>query len=244
LIDVLRLVVVDVLVVLAAALALVLVLRFGRAVLDALPMKRARRVLLERVAPLAGVAVSLLFVAMATRWVLGTDDQRAWIALGAVAAVIVALSWGALRDVFEGVYLRAGRGCAVGDRVQLGSGGEAIRGRVQKLGLRGLHLEGEGGELAIVPYRALAGRALLRSPGIDHAAFRVFRIPLPPGRSLADARQAIVESALLHHWASVARQPQIVVTEDGQLEVTVFAVDPGRVIDVERALRAAVERDG
>jgi small-conductance mechanosensitive channel len=229
----LRLVVVDCAVIAGAALVLAIVLRFGRALLASLPTSRARRAMIERVAPLAGTAIAVVFVAIAARWILRTEDQRAWIAIGAVATVIVLVSWGPLRDVFEGIYLRAGRTCAIGDRVQIG----AVRGRIQRLGLRGLHVEGSDGTLAIVPYRALAAQTMSRTPGLDHPAFHVFRIPIPVARSIADVRKQIVEAALLHHWASVARLPLVVATEHGELEVTVFAVDPDRVADLEAAIR-------
>lgn len=232
-IQALGLVVVDCAVIAGAALALALVLRFGRALLGSLPTSRARRALIDRIAPLAGALIVIVFVVIATRWILRTEDQRAWLALGAVAAVILLVSWGPLRDVFEGIYLRAGRTCALGDRVQIG----AVRGRIQRLGLRGLHVEGEGGTLAIIPYRALAAQTMSRAPGLDHPAFHVFRIPLPKTRSIADVRKQVVETALLHHWASVARLPLVVATDHGELEVTVFAVDPDRVADLEAAVR-------
>lgn len=235
-IEILRLVVLDCAVVIAAAIGLVLVLRFGRAALDALPTSRARRVLIERVAPVAAVAIGVLFVATAVRWVLRTDDHRAWIAIAIVGGVTLALAWGALRDVIEGVLLRAARGCTVGDRIQL----DAVRGRVERLGLRGLHVEATDGELVVVPYRAIAGKPIVRAPRVDHAAFRVFRVAVPAGRTVEDARRVLIETALLHHWASVARLPQVVVTEQGELEVTVFAIDAHRVLDVERALRRAL----
>lgn len=235
-IEALRLVVIDCAILVAAGIALALLLRFGRAALDALPTSRARRAQIERISPVAGTAIAVLFAVMAARWILRTDDARAWIALGAAVALVLALSWGPLRDVFEGVYLRAGKGLVVGDRIQVAG----VRGRVQRLGLRGVHVEGNG-ELAIVPYRTLTAQPLLRTPGVDHPAFHVFRVARPRGRSIADARRLIVETALLHHWASVARQPHVVATDDGELEITVFAIDPDRVTDLEHELREALE---
>jgi len=235
-IDALRLVLVDCAIVIGGGLALALVFRFSRVIFDAIPMSRARRALVARLSPLAGAALALLFVVMAARWILRTEDPRAWIALAVVAAVVVAISWGTLRDVFEGIFLRTAHTCSVGDRVQIG----AVRGRVQRLGLRSLHVEAEGGEIAIVPYRIVAAQPLLRTPGTDHAAFRVFRMPLPANRSLADVRRVILETALLSHHASITRAPEVVATDGGELEVTVFAVDPDRAPDLEQALRRAL----
>jgi small-conductance mechanosensitive channel len=226
----------DVLIVVGAGLGLALVLRFGRAALDALPMSRARRALVARLRPLVGAALVVLYVMIAARWVLRTDDPRAWIALLVVGLILVAASWGPLRDVLEGVYLRAASALAVGDRVQIG----AVRGRVQRLGYRSVHVEGTDGDLAILPYRAIAAQPILRSPAADHASFHVFRAPLPEHRSIPEARRVIRETALLCHWSSIARPPQVAATDDGDLEVTIFAIDADRAPEIERLLRRAL----
>lgn len=236
-IDVLRLLAIDCAFVVGGALALALVLRFSRAALDAVPMSRARRALVDRLRPLAGITLTLLFVVMAVRWVLDSDDQRAWLALAVVSALLIAVSWLPLRDVFEGVYLRAAHACSVGDRVQIG----AIRGRVQRLTMRGIQVESGDGEVAFVPYRLVATQPILRTTGED-TAFHVFRVRLPANRSVADARRLILETALLSHWSSIARHPHVAAAESGDLEITVFAVDPDRAPEIERALRQALEQ--
>jgi len=235
-IEIARLLALDCAFVLGGALALALVLRFAGAALDAVPMSRARRALVERVRPLAGLVLVLVFVVLAVRWILDSGDQRAWLALVLVAGGVVAVSWSPLRDVFEGVFLRAGRACSVGDRVQVG----AIRGRVYRLTLRGIHIESGDGELAFVPYRLAAAQPMLRTTGED-TAFHMFRVPLPANRSLAEARRVILETALLSHWSSIARHPAVAAAESGDLEITVFAIDPDRAPEIERALRRALE---
>jgi hypothetical protein len=235
-IDILRLLALDCALVVGGALALALVLRFASAALDAIPMSRARRAFVERVRPLAGVTLVAVFVVLAVRWVLESDDRRAWIAIGVVTAVVIAVSWRPLRDIFEGVFFRVGRVCGVGDRVQIGT----LRGRVQCLTLRGIHIESVDGELAFVPYRLVTAQPLLRTTG-DDLGFHVFRVHLPPNRTVADARRIILETALLSHWSSIARHPHVAAAESGDLEITVFAVDPDRAPELELALRQALE---
>ena len=50
----------------------------------------------------------------------------------------------------------------------------------------------------------------------------------------------IRETALLSHWSSIARPPEVVTTDDGELEVTIFAIDADRAPELERLLRRAL----
>lgn len=235
-IESLRSVVVDCVLAVASGLALVLLLRFGRAVLDAVPMSRARRVLVARLQPIAGATLVVIYVVIAARWILDSGDPRSWLAFGLAAAVFAAASWGALRDVIEGVYLRASRTLAVGDRVQIGS----VRGRVQRLGRRNVVLEATDGELALIPYRTVATSTVLRGPFDERSTFHVFRLQVPEHCSVPEAKRVVREAALLCHWSSIARQPQVIATDDGQLEITVFPIGADHVADIERVLRRAL----
>ena len=183
----------------------------------------------------ASVVVAL-YVIFATVWLLHGRDRTAALSIAVVLGVIAAASWTSLRDVVDGVYLRAARAFAIGDRVQVGG----LQGRIQRLGYRFVQIETTDGELAMLPYRAIAGQAILRSPGVDRTSFHVFRVRLPAGVSIADARQTIRETALLCHWSSIAREPQVVAGDEGALEVTVFAVHADRAPDIEHALRRAL----
>lgn len=234
----LREVIIDCALAVAAAVALVVVLRVGRAAIDALPMSRARRARIARLRPIVGATLVVVYVVLAARWILESDDRRAWIAFAVAAGVFAAASWGALRDAIEGAYLRAGHTLAIGDRVEIG----AVRGRIQRLGLRSLVIEATDGELAVIPYRTVTASTLLRTPGDEHSAFYVFRVAVPEHRTIPDAKRVVREAALLCHWSSVARQPEVVATDDGHLEVTVFPIDADHVTDIERTLRRELAR--
>lgn len=229
---------IDALVVAGGGLALLVALRLGRAALDVLPMSRARRQLVTRVRPIAGGILILVYVLLAARWLLRDASELAPYALALVAAFVVAASWGALRDVLEGAYLRAARTFAAGDRIQIGT----VRGRVQRLGYRHLHVESSDGELVVLPYRAVAEQPIQRSAE-DRTSFHVFRLPVPAGLGLAEAKRLVQETALLCHWSSIARSPQVVASATGELDVTVFPIAPDHAGEIERAIRAAVDED-
>lgn len=234
--DTLRSLGLDCLVVFGGALGLVAVLRFVWAVLDALPMSRARRTLVGRMRPLAAMILIAIYAVVAARWVLDSADTREMIAFLVVVGVGTAASWPALRDVVDGVFLRAGTQLVVGDRVEIAG----VRGRLQKLGTRALTIETSDGELAVLPYRAVTSAAIRREPSDERSAFHVFRVAIPEQRSVPELKRAVREAALLCHWSSTRRPPQVTATDDGDLEITVFPVDANHVTEIERVVRAAV----
>lgn len=220
----------------ASGLVLVLVLRAARVVLDAIPMSRGRRALVTRIRPLAGAVLVLVYVALGARWLLERGEPQTWIAFGLALVVLAAAAWPALRDLIEGVLVRSSHTLAVGDRVQVG----AVRGRVQRLGYRHVVIEATDGELAVVPYRLVATTPILRSPADERSTFHVFRIPVPAHRGIAEAKRIVREAALLCHWSSIARPPQVIATDDGELEITVFPIAPDHAAEIERVLRRAL----
>jgi small-conductance mechanosensitive channel len=222
--------------VVAIGLGLLLALRLSNVAIEALPMSRARRALVARIRPVAGTILVLAYAVLVARWLLRGDAGLTPYALAAITLFVAAASWNAVRDVLEGAYLRAARTCAVGDRVQTGN----IRGRIQRLGYRNVYVEGTDGELAIVPYRIFANQPVLRSAAADRTSFHIFRAPLPEDRSIPEAKRLVRETALLCHWSSIARPPQVVATANGDLEVTVFAIDPDEAPEIERAVRRAL----
>lgn len=226
----------DGLIVLAAGVAVVLALRFVRALVDALPMSRARRALAVRIRPFIGAIVVILYLLFVVAWLLRDHPGMVPWALAVLGLGVAAASWPAIRDVLEGAYVRASPAFAVGDRVQIGT----VRGRIRRLGYRNVYIEGTDGELAILPYRLIATQPILRSAELDRGAFHVFRVPVPAERSIPELKRQVRESALLNHWSSIARPPQISATADGHVEITVFAIDPDQAPEIERAVRKAI----
>jgi moderate conductance mechanosensitive channel len=239
-IEALLVVALDCVVVIAGAIGLVVALRFGRAALAALPMSRAARALVDRLSPVAGLALIAVYVVLAARWILDTGAPREQLGFAGVVALAAAASWSSLRDALEGVYLRAGRTLGVGDRVRIGE----LRGRVQRLGLRRATIETIDGELALVPYRQVAVATVFRDPGDDPgaelSAFHVFRVRIPDNRAIPEVKRIVREAALLCHWSSIARPPEVAAADDGHVEITVFPVDTDHVTDLERVVRRAL----
>jgi hypothetical protein len=101
-------------------------------------------------------------------------------------------------------------------------------------------LETVDGQLAIIPYRVVASSTIRREPFRQQSTFHVFRVAVPEHKSIPELKRAVHEAALLCHWSSTRRVPQITATDDGHLEITIFPVDANHVTEIERVVRSAV----
>jgi small-conductance mechanosensitive channel len=177
--------------------------------------------------PLVGAMLCATYALLAISWVIESGDRGEWIAFVVIAGIATVASWGELRNALEGVYLRLGRSFNVGERVEIAG----VQGRVHRMGARALVLETVDGQLALIPYRIVASSMMRREPFGRQSAFHVFRVPIPG--TIPELERAAHEAALLCHWSSRRRMPQVTATDDGHLDITVFPVDASHVTEIE-----------
>lgn len=218
---------------LVAGLILFAALQGLRYLLDFVPMSRARRDTLSRATPVVGAVVGLLYVLFAARTVLRNYPDYVPLVMTLIVAGSIVVSWFALRDFIAGVVLKAGRVCKVGDHVQV----NGVQGRIAQMGARVLTIETSDGDEAIIPYSSVARSSLLRTPVLDSVALHVFKLTLPEGLSVIEAKSRIRQAALQSHWSSLVREPKITKTAEDAFEVTVFSLDADHGPHVERAVR-------
>ncbi|MCB9597441.1 MAG: mechanosensitive ion channel [Sandaracinaceae bacterium] len=211
-------------------------LRAARFAVDVIPLSAERREALRRAFPVFSALSVLFYLLFSAGLFFERYPAHFPIAVAVILGVALAASWFGVRDVISGVFLKAGRVCRVGDYVRVGD----IQGRVERMGLRAVVVETARGEEAILPYSRLTRDAVLRTPVSERGTLHVFELDLEPSTSVADTKRRIREAALTCHWSAIAREPEIAVLDGHRYEVTVFALDPDRVREVEAAVRAAV----
>ena len=183
------------------------------------------------------MVAALVYGLFAARILFAGEPTLVALAMVLVMVAFTMASWGALRDLVSGVFVKVGQVCRVGDHVRI----EQTSGRVARMGLRVMVIETSDGDEAIIPYAKISKSRLTRTPPEDGVSPHVFRIALE-GASAAELRTRIRRSALLCHWSAAAREPEVIVTGD-HLEVTVYGVDPIRGPDIEKAVRTALGRE-
>jgi len=227
----------DLLMLLAGAGALALILLAVRGVLEILPLAKATRDGARRVLPMVAGGATLLYALFAVSVLLASQPMVAALATVLVLGGFVIVSWSALHDLANGIFLKAGESCQVGDHVRI----EDLHGRIIHMGLRVLVLETSDGDEALIPYSRIAKDRLLRTPAVEGVTPHVFRIAVDEEASPADLKARVRRSAMLVHWSAVSRPPEVILG-DGHLEVTVYAVDPDRGPDIEAAVRRDLRR--
>jgi small-conductance mechanosensitive channel len=226
------------LVLVVGGIVLAAILSFAGYALRIVPMTRSRRGWVARFAPIVAALAGFLYVLFFTRQAFRESPESLPFAMALVLCGCGAASWFAVRDYLAGVFLKAGRVLQVGDHVQIGD----VKGRVSRLGYRVASLETGQGDEAIVPFSRIARESILRTPVLEGMALHVFRMEAPTGVDVSEVRRTIRHGALLCHWSSIVREPEIESLEGGQLEVTVFSIDRDRVADVESAVRESLTR--
>lgn len=220
---------------LAAGAALVGLLALARVVLDLTPMSPAWRSRVGRARPVVALLVVVLYALYATRALFGAERRALPFAVAVVVAGVLAASWSTLRDLLGGVSLKAGRVFQTGDRVRIGD----VEGRVARLGYRAVVVETARGDEAVIPYGRVLADTLVRTHTPGSVVPHEFHVELPPRLGYRAASALIRRAALLSHWSSVARDPELRL--DGTvLHVTVFALDRDHAPEVEDSVRAAL----
>jgi len=227
----------DVLALVVLAALLLAVLRGVGWLLRVLPLSRSRADLVERAWPVLAMVGVLAFVLFAAHVLLGPAPGVGPFAGVVVLGLLVALSWWALRDTVSGVFLRAGRACRRGDFVRIGD----VEGRVERMGWRAMVVVTHSGNEAILPYSRAARESIVRTPEQAQASPHVFAIPVPTDRQVGAVKQTVRRAALLSHWSSVVREPELALRGEDTLEVTVFALDAERGYEIEAAVRRALK---
>lgn len=222
----------DLLLLLAGAVALTAVLFAARGVLEILPLAKATRDATRRALPMVTAGATLLYALVTVSVLFSSQPVVAAIASVLVLGGFVIVSWNALHDVANGIFLKAGDVCQVGDHVRI----DDLHGRIIQLRLRVLVLETSDGDEALIPYSKIAKNRLLRTPAVEGVTPHVFRLPLDDDDSPAEMKARVRRSAMLVHWSAISRPPEVILA-DGHLEVTVYAIDPDRGPDIEAAVR-------
>jgi small-conductance mechanosensitive channel len=207
-------------------------------VLDILPLGDDRRAALARLRPLVGVAFALIFGLFSAHALFSRYPSVLPIALLLVLVAFFVGSRNLVRDFFAGVALRAEQSFQIGDHIRVGD----TRGRVTDLGPRAIALATPEGDSTLLPYSQAAQLPIVRTRSVDRSASRTFKLATPGPTSFATVCRQIEKAALLHHWGSVAKPPEVSAGPDGIIEVTVFALAQQHTDDVEKAVRKAVER--
>jgi small-conductance mechanosensitive channel len=210
-------------------------LRAVRWLMSVVPATRARRKKLLRFMPILETAAVVGFLLVAIPVLVGGDPELSPVALVVVLALVAGVSWSSLRDFASGVVFRASSPCDVDDHVRIGD----VEGRVTRIGYRSVEIETEAGEHAYIPMSRAARDNIHRAQRVERVMHR-FRVHIPEGMSTPEARERARRAALLSHWSSVSRTPEVLEVSSTELDIKVYALAPNRAGEIEALVRRAL----
>lgn len=215
------------------AIGLVLSVRAFGAVMRLLPMSRTAQQKVHAWLPVVGVTVIVLYVGVVLDWLLGGSMR--WLVPMLIVLVPVAASWGVIKNVVDGLFVRSSDTYRIGDYLAL----DDLEGRVSELGWRYLVLETRDSTVATVPYSRLAEAIVQRAPRAEHAHFHTFRVECPDVLPIPEVKRAIHRALLLSPWCLYKRAPEVRAV-GGEIEVVVGLVDADHEVEAEAVTRNAI----
>ena len=216
----------------ARGVLLIVVLYLVARAIPLAPLSRKKKELVRATTPACVTAVLLAYSGYGVLKFFGAEPVAAAGLLGLLLLAVVVALWGTIVDVLAGVVIKAARSVHVGDELQLRS----LHGRVERLDQRGLWLRTAEGS-AYVPYAEFSRAVVVRTVSARAAAAHSFRVRAIAGLSQLELRRIIVESALLCHWSSIVREPELTAVENDALDVRVFSVVPELAVEIEAVVR-------
>ena len=201
------------------------------------PMSNSRRAALARFRPVLEALAAAIYLLIAVPIVFKGHGEFTPLVLAVLLFGFLGVSWFAIRDFVNGMFIKAGELCEVGDLVEV----DGQSGRVKRLGYRVLTLEAEGGAEIYIPYGRLSRRSILRSPRAEGIHAHRFELELRPGHDPVAAIAQIKRLALSSHWSSVVREPEVEALSGHFVAVRVFGLGAEHGPAIEALVRREYE---
>lgn len=198
-----------------------------------LPMTKARRAALHRMRPVVETLVAVIYLLIAIPIVFRSHENYTPLVLAVLLFGMIGISWFAIRDFINGMFIKAGELCRIGDRVEI----EGQSGLVKRLGYRVLTLESDAGDEIFIPYGRLSRRSILRTPRREGLHRHSFELELAAEADPIEVMAEIKSLAMSSHWSALVREPELEALAGGRLRVHVFALERERGGAIEALVR-------
>jgi len=227
--------------VLAVGLALLIFDPVARRVINALRVSHKQTARLRRLLPLVEIGAWTVYGVWVAQRIFENRPSTSLIPLAAIGAVVLLGAWFAVRDIIGGAILRAEDVYEPGEWLRVGQ----TEGRIRRVGVRSIELEMYDGKRLRVPYSGMAGSAITKAEPTGSATAHSFQVSVPRTLSVAEVKTRLQRAARLSMWASTTRSPQVELVqhtpETLTFGLTVYSLHPDYDLDVENAVRAAVQ---
>ena len=189
-----------------------------------IPNYQHRQLKFERLLPVIEGIVWFTWVIWGIQRIFNNKLVSAEIIGYLILALIIILSWFAIRDFIAGIILKLEGAFNIGERIKV----KEVEGRVKELGYFGVKLENFQGEVITMPYSSVSGVKRTLSKSNDKVKNHTFSIELAKKYSVTKTSEQVKNVILNTPWTSITQKPHVKLvnenTETYTFEIIVYSL--------------------
>ena len=179
---------------------------------------------LEKFLPVIEVVVWLIFASWVVIYFLKNPTWRAIFLLTLCAALLIIISWVAMRDIFAGIILRLDSSFNLNEWIKI----KDIEGKIVKLGYRTFELETGTGEMVSIPYSRVSDQ-IRTKPGVsEKIKSHSFSVNLPKTYAIDDIIKKLRFTLANAPWSSLKKLPTVKFIKETndryQFEIIIYSM--------------------
>lgn len=204
---------------LMVGLVLLAVFIVMRKIVIPLIKRRTIKEAFERIIPIVEAITALIFAMVSIFYLILPYPLLGLIFLG----IIVAGSWGFLKDYFSGLLFRFSDNFRPGHRIKI----DKRSGLILNMGRLGAEIEIEGGEVLIMPYSKMANASLIRESQSEKVLSYALEVNIPAKVKETDLKEYLRGKILSLPWSVAGKDPfleKINTKEGNTYRVVLYAM--------------------
>ena len=179
---------------------------------------------LEKLLPIAEVIVWLIFTSWVVVYFLKNPMWRAIFLLTLCAALLIIISWVAMKDVFAGIILRLDGSFNLNEWIKT----KDVDGKIIKLGYRTFELETGTGEMVSIPYSRVSGEIRTRPSVSEKIKSHSFAVSLSKTEAIDDMAKKLKFTLANAPWSSLKKLPTVKFIKETperyQFEIIIYSM--------------------
>ena len=191
---------------------------------------------LERFLPIFEVITWLTFGSWVIIYFLEDQTWRDIFLLTLCAALLIIISWIAIRDIFAGIILRLDSSFNLNEWVKI----KDLSGKIVKLGYRTFELETGAGEMVSIPYSRISGEIRTKPNVSEKVKGHSFVIELSKNRPIEETANKIKFTLANAPWSSLKKLPVVKFikeTQDNhQFEIIIYSMKVSHFQHIKQVL--------
>lgn len=191
---------------------------------------------LERFLPVFEIITWLIFSSWVIIHFLENPTWRAIFLLTLCVALLVIISWVAMRDIFAGIILRLDNSFNLNEWVKI----KDFSGKIVKLGYRTFELETGTGEMVSIPYSRISGEIRTKPNVSEKVKGHSFIIRLPKNYPIEETAKKVKFTLANAPWSSLKKLPAvrfIKETQDShQFEIIIYSMKVSHFQHIKQVL--------